>query len=64
MSYADRLDRIEAAIAPTDDFHVVHRRYDETAEQALARYAKARGCAAAEIRGTVVYLTDYDMSVF
>jgi hypothetical protein len=41
-NYQVRLDRIEAAIAPKDDSHVLLVLDGETNEQALARYANAR----------------------
>jgi len=61
--YGARLDRIEAAIAPKDDFHVLLVLDGETNEQALARYAEPQGVTMAEIRGTVVYVSEGDTAL-
>ena len=59
-NYEARLDRIEAAIAPKDELHVLLVVDGETNDQALARFAEERGITMAEIRGTVVYLSEDD----
>jgi len=59
-NYEARLDRIEAAIAPKDDFHVLLLLDGETSEPALAGYAERRGITVAEVCGTVVYLSEAD----
>ena len=62
-NYQSRLDRIEAALAPKDDFHILMVHDGETNEQALGRFAERRGITIAEVRGTVVYVTRYDAAV-
>ena len=59
-NYEGRLDRIEAAIAPKDELHVLFVRDGETNERALAAYAEERGITIAEVRGTVLYLSKDD----
>ena len=59
-NYEARLDRIEAAIAPKDELHVLFVRDGETNEQVLTRFAEERGTTMAEVRGTVVYFSEGD----
>jgi hypothetical protein len=58
-SYEARLDRIEAALAPTHDLHIVTVHVGQTIEEAQQAYATERRLMLAEVRGTVVYLTSY-----
>ena len=62
-NYQSRLDRIEAAIAPKDDFHVLMVHEGETNELALARFAGPRGIRPDEVRGTVIYFTEADAAL-
>jgi hypothetical protein len=62
-NYQARLDRIEAAIAPKDELHVIVVLDGETNEQALARYAEQRRITVAAVRGPVVYITETEARV-
>ena len=62
-NYEARLDRLEAAIAPRDELHLVPVRNGQTNDEALAVYASARGCVVVEVCGTVVYFTSADAAL-
>ena len=59
--YLHRIERVEAAITPTNELHIVPVHDGQTNAGALAAYASVRGYALAEVCGPVVFLADVDL---
>lgn len=60
-SYADRLAKVEAALAPVVNWHLIPVYDGQTRDEAKAAYAAVRGITLAEVRGTVIFMTEIDM---